>query len=454
MMLDYVNYTADAEFRQRVLVPFAREVLLFFDQHYARGADGKIRLDPAQVVETWWIAVNPAPDVAGLRFCLDGLLAMRAGTADDQARWRRFRSEIPDVFLQTVEGRQAIAPAEKWEKKQNAENGEPYPVFPFRCFGLALGTGDLVVWTMKHRACQDAFGCACWTQDQIHWACAGDAAEAADGLVRRFRIASTMCRFPLYGREGPDSCPDFDHFGAGSVALQRMLVQEAGARILLLPAWPADWDADFKLHLMRGAVLTGTGKDGQLTAWDIQPSSRKRDVTVCLPQPAKPAGPAVPANAHPLRAGSDQNGGSRFRGQIGRVSMFRGKLAPQTIRELAAGDRTKPVAHPQVAGCWLNPKPGDTLPTRPEDFAGPVSFEAWICPAPKESGRVLDKLTVGKNDGFLWDTWPNLSLRLVAGRQYRHFPSLLKAAVWQHIAVVLDRGLPRVFLDGQPAPAR
>ena len=32
-------------------------------------------------------------------------------------------------------------------------------------------------------------------------------------------------------------------------ALQRMLVQEAGGKILLLPAWPADWDADFKLHL-------------------------------------------------------------------------------------------------------------------------------------------------------------------------------------------------------------
>ena len=106
---------------------------------------------------------------------------------------------------------------------------------------------------------------ACWTQDQIHWAYAGHAAEAADGLVRRFRIASTMCRFPLYGREGPDSCPDFDHFGAGAVALQRMLVQEAGDKILLLPAWPADWDVDFKLHLTGGAVLTGTVKDGKLT---------------------------------------------------------------------------------------------------------------------------------------------------------------------------------------------
>jgi hypothetical protein len=452
MMLDYVNYSGDAEFRDRVLVPFARDVLLFFDRHYPRDAGGRLRLEPAQVVETWWVAINPAPDVAGLRFCLDELLAMKAGTADDQTRWRRFRGEVPEVHLRTVDGRQAIAPAAKWEKKANAENGELYPVFPFRVFGLALGTADLVGWTMKHRECQDAFGCACWTQDQIHWACAGNAGEAADGLIRRFRIASTMCRFPLYGREGPDSCPDFDHFGAGSVALQRMLVQEAGDKILLLPAWPADWDADFKLHLARRTVLRGTVKDGKLTAWEIEPSSRRTDVILCQPQAGKPSTSPVPPNDHPLRAGSDQNDANRFHGQIGRVTMFRGKLAPQAIRELAAGDRTRRIAAADVVGSWLNPKAGDTLATRPEDFAGAVSFEAWIRPAEKESGRILDKLTAGKDDGFLLDTWPDLSLRLIVGSQQRNFPAVFKPGAWRHVAVVLDRGLPRVFLDGQPAP--
>ncbi len=280
MMLDYANYTGDAEFRDNVLVPFAREILLFFDRHYPRGADGKIRLDPAQVIETWWLATNPATDVAGLRFCLDELLAMNAGTAEDQQRWRRFRGEIPDVPMQTIEGRKAIAPAEKWGSVHNCENGELYPAFPFRCFGAALGTGELVEWTTEHRSFKDYFDCACWTQDQIDWALAGNADEAAKGLARRFRKASKLCRFPLYGEEGPDSCPDFDHFGAGSVALQRMIVQEAPGKIVLLPAWPATWDADFKLHLTGGAVLTGTVKDGKLVAWDVQPTARRKDVVV------------------------------------------------------------------------------------------------------------------------------------------------------------------------------
>ena len=286
MMTEYVKYSGDEDFRDTVLVPFAREVLLFFDKHYPRGDDGKIRLDPAMVLETWWIAINPAPDVAGLRFCLDELLAIKAGSAEDQTNWRRFRAEIPEVFLREIDGRKAIAPAETWKARHNAENGELYPVFPFRCFGLGLGSADIVDWTMKHRTNKNAFGYKCWTQDQIHWAYAGRAAEAQDGLVHRFRHASTQCRFPLYGSAGPDSCPDFDHFGAGSTALQRMLVQEAGDKILLLPAWPADWDADFKLHLTGGAFISGKVTDGKLTNWTIEPATRKKDVVVHQPQPA------------------------------------------------------------------------------------------------------------------------------------------------------------------------
>ena len=91
-------------------------------------------------------------------------------------------------------------------------------------------------------------GGGCWTQDQIDWAYAGNGEEAAKGLVNRFRIASPMVRFPLFGREGPDSCPDFDQFGSGSTALQRMLIQEDNGKIMLLPAWPKGWNVDFKLH--------------------------------------------------------------------------------------------------------------------------------------------------------------------------------------------------------------
>lgn len=284
MMIDYVNYSGDTKFLDEELVPFARQILLFYQLHFPKTADGKLHMDPSQAIETWWKTVNPAPDVAGLRFCLDGLLEMKAGNAEDQAQWKAFRQTIPDLPTQTIDGKLAVAPAEKWESKHNSENAELYPVFPFRCVGLAEGSGDLAEWTTEHRVVKDGSNGCCWTQDQIDWALAGNAAEAEKGLLHRFRTSTDICRFPVYAGTGNDECPDFDHFGSGSTALQRMLVQEGKGKIYLLPAWPSNWDVDFKLHVSQGGVITGTVKDGKLVTWQIEPASLKDKVTVMQPQ--------------------------------------------------------------------------------------------------------------------------------------------------------------------------
>ena len=80
-----------------------------------------------------------------------------------------------------------------------------------------------------------------------------------------------------------------------------------------LPAWPADWDVDFKLHLEKGAVISGSVTGGKLTEWNITPTGRKQDVVVHEPQKA-PERPLIPANDYSVRIGLDQSGGSRFQG--------------------------------------------------------------------------------------------------------------------------------------------
>jgi len=280
MMIEYAKYSGDTDFQEKELVPFAREILLFFDKHYPRDKNGMLKLDPAMVLETFWVAVNPAPDIAGLQFCLDELLKMDIGTEADKREWQRFRAEIPPVHLQKINGREAIAPAQEYIIKQNAENGELYPVFPFRLFGVAQGTEDIVEWTMENRTSKNSFDYKCWTQDQIHWAYAGNTKEAQEGLIHRFRHASTQCRFPIYGSQGPDSCPDFDHFGAGSTALQKMLMQCDDKKIILLPAWPIDWDVDFKLHAPYNTTIEGSVKNGVLSKFKVMPESRKKDIVI------------------------------------------------------------------------------------------------------------------------------------------------------------------------------
>lgn len=51
--------------------------------------------------------------------------------------------------------------------------------------------------------------------------------------------------------------------GNGEIGLQEMLMQTNGREILLLPAWPKDWEADFKLHAPYETTVEGPGCEGQ-----------------------------------------------------------------------------------------------------------------------------------------------------------------------------------------------
>ena len=450
MMLDRARYTNDTQFRDATLAPFAREILMFFDQHYPRDANGKLRLEPAQVLETYWVAVNPAPDVAGLHFCLGGLLAMGAGTDADKAAWRRLRAELPDIPMKDVNGRAAIAPALHWEKCQNMEDGELYAAFPFRCFGLASGSADIVDWTLRNTANKGAMRSHCWAQNEIAWALAGNAAEAAQGLAKRFRVASAMCRFPMFGKEGPDSCPDLDHFGSGAVALQRMLVQESeDGKLFLFPAWPAQWDVDFKLHVSGQAVVTGRVKDGRVEQWDVTPAARKKDAVPLPLQEAALTTGAIPRNRHPLRIGADQDGNNVFKGEIGRASLIRGRLASSQIEALAQ-DRAAPVTLPGTLLSKRDVRAGDATALEEAALDAAVTFEAWVKPEARASGRIFDKLTPGRDDGILIDTYPNLSIRVIAGHSLIRFgENTLTAGEWQHLAVTVQGARVTVHLNGK-----
>ncbi len=62
------------------------------------------------------------------------------------------------------------------------------------------------------------------------------------------------------------------------MAVQAMLMQTEGKRILLLPAWPSDWDVDFKLHAPYHTTVEGTFRNGKLERLAVTPGSREKDV--------------------------------------------------------------------------------------------------------------------------------------------------------------------------------
>ena len=64
------------------------------------------------------------------------------------------------------------------------------------------------------------------------------------------------------------------------ITLELMLMQCDGKRIQLLPAWPKDWTADFKLHAPYHTTVEGHVENGQITDLKVTPESRRADVTI------------------------------------------------------------------------------------------------------------------------------------------------------------------------------
>ena len=87
-------------------------------------------------------------------------------------------------------------------------------------------------------------------------------------------------RFLWFWKPAHDWIPDLDNGGAGMITLESMLMQTSGKQIWLLPAWPKDWEADFKLHAPYGTTISGHVENGRVTNLDVAPKSRTADVVV------------------------------------------------------------------------------------------------------------------------------------------------------------------------------
>ena len=106
--------------------------------------------------------------------------------------------------------------------------------------------------------------------------------EAKAAVVRNFSTPHTGSRFPAFWGPNFDWIPDQDHGSVASIALQRMVLQFDDGKIHLLPAWPQEWDVEFKLHAPGQTVVEGSYSKGRLEALTVSPASRREDVKVSI----------------------------------------------------------------------------------------------------------------------------------------------------------------------------
>ena len=291
-MLDMYDVTQDAQFARTEVIPFGDAIVTYYGEHWPRDAKGKINMSPSQSIETYQLdAVNPTPDIAGLKYLLPRLLGLpHSLTSREQRRsWKNILDSLPPIPTGTTakgklpphgngdaDGAKVILPAEKYGDTKNEENPELYAVFPYRLYGL--GKPDL-------KMARDTFSArifpqdTCWGQDGMEAAMLGltDAAEQAS--VHEFANYGNE-RFLWFWKPAHDWIPDLDNGGAGMITLESMLMQVDGRRIRLLPAWPNGWTADFKLHAPYETTVSGHVENGKITSLSVVPKSRMADVIV------------------------------------------------------------------------------------------------------------------------------------------------------------------------------
>jgi len=112
----------------------------------------------------------------------------------------------------------------------------------------------------------------------------GLAEEAKTVLADNCRLNNPGFRFPAMWGPIYDAVPDNDH-GANILAtLQLMAFQTDGDRILVLPAWPREWNVWFKFHAPGRTTVECEYRDGRVTKLDVQPPERRKDVKVFQPK--------------------------------------------------------------------------------------------------------------------------------------------------------------------------
>ena len=271
-------------------LPFIDAAVRFYDQHYRMrkqqrdGSEldehGHIVITPSHACESYQEGVvNPADAVAGLQAVLDGLLDLddELLSAEQKADYRGMQSRVPPVPTMEREGVRVLAPAESWEDVHPKEIPELYPLFPYDRYGLGRDEFEMAQDTWKHTP-GDTHAHISWHQGGIFSARLGLTDVAADFAIKK--LGDSDRRFPTFGGPGHDWVPDHNWGGSGMIGLQEMLLQTHGREIWLLPAWPKDWDVDFKLHAPYRTTVEGRVKDGKLVELKVTPESRQKDVEV------------------------------------------------------------------------------------------------------------------------------------------------------------------------------
>lgn len=273
-------------------LPLVKSCPTFFEEHYKYLAEqkGESYLDsegryvfyPGSACETYKRTLNSTTTIAGLQTVTNSLLELPDIylTTDERNRLKKFLSQLPSIGFKEFEGHKTLAPAWTWERINNTEAPQLYPVYPWGIYGVGKPDLETAINTWKYDPDVLRFKSHVgWKQYNIFAACMGLTDEAAQLTLKK--MADSGRRFPAFWGPGFDWVPDHNWGGAGMIGMQEMLMQTVDDKIYLFPAWPADWDVHFKLFAPKNTIVEAELKNGKVKILKIIPESRAKDLINC-----------------------------------------------------------------------------------------------------------------------------------------------------------------------------
>jgi hypothetical protein len=258
--------------------------------------EGKLVIYPGNGLEYAGDANNPLDGLCGLHVLSEGLLRYSRLPTADRQRLKSILGTLPPLATAKRQGRLALLPAKSYRVPYNRwEPIEMYACWPYRLAGitrpdtlqLARDTWETVPED-RARLCKQDYS---WMANVVNMAALAWPEKAKERAI--YKMANTtapQARFPAFFGPGHDWLPDHNWGGAGMTGIQEMLLApepRPDGKLHLFPAWPAEWDVNFKLHAPGPTVVEASLRKGRLVSLKVIPASRKKDIVNWLgKQPA------------------------------------------------------------------------------------------------------------------------------------------------------------------------
>jgi hypothetical protein len=270
-MCDYAALSGDEAFVERGLLPFAKEVLRFFAEHYPRREKGRTVFSPSEAGEMWCGVRNAAEVICALRALLPRLIDLGQQQRWDPEllrAWQGMLDAVPPIprgrfemdpltRASRVLPGDLLVPAEDMSQADppypiNHQHTELFSIWPAKLMlrdAQDRKTAERSYDARDNRHLRDG-----WNLDVVFAACLGMEEEVDRWFDYHFDAIHTFpCGLAQESSPKQADCaaisrfPSMQALGTSIIPVLERLLQDYPDELIVLPCWPLDVPVRFAL---------------------------------------------------------------------------------------------------------------------------------------------------------------------------------------------------------------